>query len=56
MITMTVMDKLVFYMVIIIIFETILECLRWPFEHLFLGMSRIFGGMKNRFQKKDLPI
>lgn len=36
---MTVMDKLVFYMVLIIIFETILECLRWPFDHLVLGVN-----------------
>ena len=36
---MTLMDKLVFYMVLIIIFETILECLRWPFDHLVLGVN-----------------
>lgn len=45
---MTIMDKLVIYMVLIIIFETILECLRWPFDHLVLGVNWLLGRTKNR--------
>lgn len=45
---MTMMDKLVIYMVLIIIFETILECLRWPFDHLVLGVNWLLGRKKNR--------
>ncbi len=45
---MKIMDKLVLYMVIIMIFETLLECLRWPFDHLMLGLNWLFGRIKNR--------
>ncbi len=45
---MTMMDKLVLYMIIIIIFETILEFLRRPFDYLFLGLNWLLGKIKNR--------